>query len=98
MGVGNAYTWPLGYVIVPVQVDEDQKALVVPDLSNFTKRIPIILGTCTISHIVNVMKEREIDALVMPWANARVVHLLSVHRAAATMVGDETTEDSSSNG
>ena len=34
----------------------------------------------------------------MPWANARVAHLLSVHRAAATMVGNETAEDSSPNG
>ena len=69
LGLGNAYTWPLGYVIVKVQVDgvqgynEDQIALVVPDLSNFMKRIPIILGTLTISCIINVMNEREIDTL-----------------------------------
>ena len=69
MGLGNAYTHPLGYVIVQVQVNgvqgynEDQIALVVPDLSNFAERIPIILGTPTISHIINVMKEREIDTL-----------------------------------
>ena len=84
IGLGNAYSQPLGYVIVKVQVDgvqgynEDQIALVVPDLSNFMERIPIILGTPTISCIINVMKEREIDALVMPWVNARVAHLLSV--------------------
>ena len=84
IGLGNAYTQPLGYVIVKVQVDgvqgykEDQIALVVPDLSNFMERIPIILGTPTISYIVNVMKEREIDTLAMPWVNARVTHLLSV--------------------
>ena len=34
----------------------------------------------------------------MPWANARVVHLFSVHKAAATVVGDKTTEESSLNG
>ena len=84
VGLGNAYTPPLGYVIVKVQVDgvqgynEDKIALVVLDLSNFVERIPVILGTPTISHIINVMKEREIDALVMPWANARVDHFLSV--------------------
>ena len=44
------------------------------------------------------MKEREIDTLATPWVNARVAHLLSVCRAAATMVGDETTEDSSPDG
>ena len=80
MGLGNAYTQPLGYIIVWLQVDgvqgydEDQIALVVPDLSNFAEQIPIILGTPTIGPIINVMKEREIDALVMPWVNARVAH------------------------
>ena len=68
--------------------NEDQIALVVPDLSNFTKRMPIILGIPTISCIINVMKEREIDALAMPWTNARVAHLLSVQRAAATTVNN----------
>ena len=48
IGLENTYTWPLGYVIVKVQVDgvqgynEDQIALVVPDLSYFMERIPII--------------------------------------------------------
>ena len=58
------------------------------------ERIPVILRTPTISHIVNVI-EREIDTLAMPWANARVAHLLSVCRAAATMVDDQTTEETS---
>ena len=72
IGLGNAYTQPLDYIIVQVQVDgvhsysEDQIALVVLDLLNFTERIPIILGTPTISLIINVMKEREINALVTP--------------------------------
>ena len=84
IGLGNTYTQLLGYVIVKVQVDgvqgynEDQIALVVPDLSNFAERIPVILGTPTISCIVNVMKTKEIDALATPWVNARVAHLLSV--------------------
>ena len=91
IGLGNAYTQPLGYVIIKVQVggvqsyNEDKIALVVLDLSNFAARISIILGTPTISCIINVMKEKEIDTLVTPWANARVALLLSVWRAAATM-------------
>ena len=99
VGLGNAYTQPLDYVIVKVQVDgvqgynEDQIALVIPDLSNFTKRIPIILRTPTISCVVNVMKEREIDALAMPWGNARVAHLLSVQRAAAMIVDNQALEE-----
>ena len=96
MGLGNAYAQPLGYVIVWVKVDrvqgydEDQMALVVLDQSKFAEQIPVILGTPTIRCIVNVMKEREIDALATPWANVRVAHLLSVCRAVATVVDDET--------
>ena len=84
--LGNTYTRPLGYVIIQVQVDrvqgydEDQIALVILDLSNFAAQIPVILGIPIISQAVNVMKEAEIDALVMPWVNARVAHLLLVHR------------------
>ena len=44
------------------------------------------------------MKEREIDALVKPWANARVAHLLSVCRAATTMVGNKPAEGANPNG
>ena len=51
-------------------------------------QIPVILGTPTISLVVNVMKEAEVDALAMLWANARVVHLLSVHRMTTMEVGD----------
>ena len=78
--------------------DEDQTALVVLDLLKFMEWIPLILGTPTISHVVNVMKDREIDALVMPWANARVAHLLSVCRAVATVVGNKTVESANPNG
>ena len=50
VGLGNAYTRPLGYVVIRVQVDrvcgydEDQIALVILDFSNFTTRVPVILG------------------------------------------------------
>ena len=102
VGLGNAYMRPLGYVVIQVEVDgvqgydKDQRALVIPDLSNFVARIPVILGTPTISHIVNVIKEMEIDALVTPWANPRVAHLLSVHRMTAIKIGDGIEEESSS--
>ena len=54
MGLGNAYTRPLGYVVIWVQVDgvqgynEDQIALVILDFSNFVTQVPIILGIPTI--------------------------------------------------
>ena len=99
IGLGNAYTRPLGYIVIWVQVegvqsyDKDQIALVIPNISNFTARVPVILGTPTNSHIVNVIKEKEIDTLATPWANARVARLLSVHRMAAVKVGDGTAEE-----
>ena len=55
VGLGNAYTRPLDYVVIQVQVDrvqgydEDQIALVILDLSNFVAQIPVILATPTIS-------------------------------------------------
>ena len=78
------FTQPSGYVVIWVQVagvqgyDEDQTALVIPDLSNFAVQVPIILGTPTKSCIINVIKEEEIGVLTMPWVNAQVAHLLSV--------------------
>ena len=102
MELGNAYTRPLGYIIIQVQVDgvqcydEDQIALVIPDLPNFAAQIPVILGTPNICCVINVMKETEIDALAMPWVNTRVAHLLSVHRMTAIMVGDELMVEPSS--
>ena len=58
-------------------------------------QVPVILGTPTISCVVNVMKEREINALVMPWANAQVVHLLSEERATATVEDSQAVAKSS---
>ena len=86
VGLGNAYTRLLGYMVIWVQVDgvwgynEDQIALVILDFSNFAARVPVILGMPTIGQVVNVMREAEMDDLVMPWANARAAHLLVVHR------------------
>ena len=76
-GLGNAYTRPLGYIVIWVQVDgvwgydEDQITLVIPDLSNFASRIQVILGTPTISQVINVMKQAEVYALATPWANCQ---------------------------
>ena len=104
MGLSNAYTRLLGYVIIWVQVDrvqgydKDQMALVIPDLSNFVTQIPVILGTPTIGQVINVMKEVEVDALATPWANARVAHLLSVCRMMPMEVGDGQKEEVGTNG
>ena len=98
VGLGNASTRQLGYIVIWVQVDgvqghdEDQIALVNLDLSNFAARVLVILGTPTVGQVVNVMKEAEMDALVMMWANARAGHLLLVCRMMPMEVGDGQEE------
>ena len=55
VGLGNAYTRMLSYVVIWVQVDgvwgydENQIALVILDFSNFAARVPVILGMPTIA-------------------------------------------------
>ena len=44
------------------------------------------------------MKEAEIDALAMLWANARIAHLLSVHRMMTMEVGDGPNEEPNPDG
>ena len=105
MGLGNAYTRPLSYVVIQVQVDsvqgydEDQIALLIPDFSNFATRVPvpIILGMPTIGCVVNVMGKVAMDALAMPWANAKVAHLLAVQQMMPMAVGDDQEEKFDSN-
>ena len=106
VGLGNAYTRPLGYVVIGVQVDrvwgydEDQIALIIPDFSNFAIRVPVILGTPTIRRVVNIMRETELDALAMPWENERAAHLLAIRRMVPVEVEDthekgyDTNQDS----
>ena len=98
VGLGNAYTRPLGYVVIWVQVDgvlgydEYQIALVIPDFSKFAARVSVILGMPTIGWVVNVMREVEMDTMAMPWANARVAHLLAVHRMMTVGIGNGLEE------
>ena len=95
VGLGNALTWPIGYIIKWVQVDgvhsydEDQIALVIPDLSNFMAWVPVILGTPMIGHVMNVIKESEMDMLVTPWVNPQVAYLLAVRWATAMVEYDK---------
>ena len=61
MGLGKKHTSPLGFVILHVQVrgitgyDEDAVFLVVPNESEFRWRVPLVVGTCTIGRIINVI-------------------------------------------
>ena len=71
-GLGKTFTRLSDYIIIQAQVDgvqgydEYEIAFIVLDLSNFMVWVPVILGTPTIGHIMNVIKEKEIDTLVTP--------------------------------
>ena len=65
--------------------DDDQIDLIILDFLNFVVQVPVILGTPMISYIVNVIKEKMIDALVTPWVNSQVAYLLAVQQATATI-------------
>ena len=46
----------------------------------------------TISQVVNVMREVEMDTLAMPWVNARAAHILAVHRMTTVGIGNGLEE------
>ena len=106
MGLGGKHTSPLGFVILHVQVreimgyDEDVVFLMVPDESEFRWRVPLVIGTCTIGRIINIIQESEIDHLSTPWATVRMVQLLSCQRSVAvpTSGGAETQVEGASRG
>ena len=83
VGLGGRHTCPLGFVITRLQVkevagyDEDVIFLVVPDGSNFGKRVPIVIGMCTLARVINVIKESEMDRISTPWVTVRLTQLLS---------------------
>ena len=63
--------------------DKDVVFLMVPDEFEFDCRVPLVIGTCTIGWIINIIWESEIDCLSMPWASARMVQLLSCWKSTA---------------
>ena len=73
-GIGDIPIEPVGFIMMNVKVpcvqgyDEDQIAIVMddPDMSE----CPVILGTPTIYHVLEVIKESEISKLAVPWASS----------------------------
>ena len=89
VGLGRKHTSLLRFVILHMQVweitgyDEDIVFPMVPDESEFGQRVPLVIGTCTIGRIINVIRESEIDHLSTPWTTARMVQLLSCQKSTA---------------
>ena len=74
------YTEPLRYIIVWVQFpripsyDEDQVALVIQDGSEFSQRVPVIIGTPTIDRVVQELKESEMETAPEEWQRAQCAY------------------------
>ena len=83
VGLGRQCTCPLGFVITRLQVrevagyDEDIVFLVVPDESAFGRWVPLVIGTCTLAQVINVIKEGEMNWISTPWATIGLAQLLS---------------------
>ena len=91
VGLGGKRTSPLGFVILCMQVweiagyDEDVVFLMVPNESEFGWKVPLVIGTCMIGQIINVIWESEINHISMPWATARMAQLLSCRKSTAVL-------------
>ena len=49
-------------------------ALVIRDGSEFSQRVPVIIGTPTIDRVVRALKESELDTIPEEWQRARCAH------------------------
>ena len=89
IGLGGKCTSPLGFVILHMQVreitgyDEDVVFLMVPDEFEFSRRVPLVIGTCKIGRLINVIWESEIEHLSTPWAMVWMAQLLSCWKSMA---------------
>ena len=74
------YMEPLGYVLIRVQFpgipsyDEQQVALVIRDGSEFSRRVPFIVGTPIIDRVIRALKESEMEIAPEEWQRAWVAH------------------------
>ena len=99
--LGRKCTSPLGFIILHMQVgeitgyDEDVVFLMVPNESEFGHRVPLVIGTCTIGRIINVIRESEIDHLSMPWAMAQMAQLLSCWKSTVVFTAGNAGETQS---
>ena len=79
-GLGSISVEPIGFVMMNIKVpgvqgyDEDQIAIVMDDPGMM--EWPVILGTPTLYHVMEVIKESEISKLAVPWASSQVSWLM----------------------
>ena len=73
-GLASISVEPVGFVMMNVKVpcvrgyNKDQIAIVMADPG--MTEWPVILGTPTLYHVMEVIKENEISKLAVPWASS----------------------------
>ena len=90
-GIGGVRTGAIGYVVFQVQIEgipsynKEQVTIVVNDESAFARKVPITLGNPMLHHVVNCMKESEMEKAPPEWVNVclgyEVHNRLYSHRA-----------------
>ena len=89
-GLGGISVEPVGFIMMNVKVpcvqgyNEDQIAIVMDDPG--ITEWPVILGTPTLYHVMEVIKESEISKLAVPWASSRVSWLMRDIQAKLSQV------------
>ena len=82
VGLGGTRTHPLGFMILRVWVkeiagyDEGCGFPCCVSESEFSWHVPIIIGTCTLGRIVNMIKESEMDRLFNPLGYGQSIPLV----------------------
>ena len=90
----------LGYVVINVQIgeihsyNEEQVALVIPDISGLGMRVPVILGMPTIHRLCCQMKESEIESAPDEWQHALCSYEVSQGIFLQAMMLGTDNEDS----
>ena len=105
-GLGGKCTSPLSFVILHMQVqeitgyNEDVVFLMVPNESEFGRRVHLVIVTCIICQIINIIQESEIDHISTHWATMRMVQLLSCWKSTAVLAlgSAETQTEGASRG
>ena len=62
-----------------------------PDDSNFSRRVPVVLGTCTVHRVVNVMKESEAKMAPLAWQNVKVAKEIKDELFCRRVMADDKT-------
>ena len=99
LGIGGIMVNPEGFVMMNVQIpcvkgyNEDQIAIVMDDPG--LKDCPVIVGMPMIFRVMEVIKEREISKLAIPWASSRVSWLIrGMHARMSQLAVDDVANKS----